>query len=79
MGGTGLFPFYGDSTYVFIMFLYVSRIPVLMSEFSLKSETEIRAYCLMPNHVHLVMEPAEEDGNQLSAVISTSTFSLFPP
>jgi putative transposase len=33
-----------------------------MSEFSLKSETEIRAYCLMPNHVHLVMEPAEKDG-----------------
>jgi putative transposase len=34
----------------------------LMSEFSLKSETEIWAYCLMPNHVHLVMVPAEENG-----------------
>ena len=34
----------------------------LMSEFSVKSGTEIWAYCLMPNHVHLVMVPAEEDG-----------------
>ncbi len=34
----------------------------LMSEFSLKSGTEIWAYCLMPNHVHLVMMPVEEDG-----------------
>jgi putative transposase len=33
-----------------------------MSEFSLKSVAEIWAYCLMPNHVHLVMVPAEEDG-----------------
>ena len=34
----------------------------LISEFSLKSRTEIWAYCLMPNHVHLVMMPVEEDG-----------------
>ncbi len=34
----------------------------LMSEFSQKSGTEIWAYCLMPNHVHLVMMPVEEDG-----------------
>jgi putative transposase len=34
----------------------------LMSEFSLKSGTEVWAYCLMPNHVHLVMVPAEENG-----------------
>lgn len=34
----------------------------LMSEFSRQSGTEIWAYCLMPNHVHLVMVPAEEDG-----------------
>ena len=33
----------------------------LMSEFSLKFGTEVWAYCLMPNHVHLVMVPAEED------------------
>jgi putative transposase len=34
----------------------------LMSEFSLKYGTEIWAYCLMPNHVHLVMVPDEEKG-----------------
>ncbi|MEE9302960.1 MAG: transposase [Thiotrichaceae bacterium] len=34
----------------------------LMSEFSRQSGTEIWAYCLMPNHVHLVMVPNEEDG-----------------
>jgi putative transposase len=33
-----------------------------MSEDSLKSGTEIWFYCLMPNQVHLVMVPAEEDG-----------------
>ncbi len=34
----------------------------LMSTFSRQSGTEVWAYCLMPNHVHLVMVPAEEDG-----------------
>ena len=34
----------------------------LMSEFSHQSGTEIWAYCLMPNHVHLVMVPREEEG-----------------
>ena len=34
----------------------------LISEFSLRSGTEIWAYCLMPNHVHMVMVPIEEDG-----------------
>jgi putative transposase len=34
----------------------------LMSEFSLNSGTEVWAYCLMPNHVHLVIVPAEENG-----------------
>ena len=34
----------------------------LMSAFSRKAGTEIWAYCLMPNHVHLVMVPGEEDG-----------------
>ena len=34
----------------------------LMSEFSTQSGTEVWAYCLMPNHVHLVMVPGEEDG-----------------
>ena len=34
----------------------------LISEFSLQSGTEIWVYCLMPNHVHIVMVPREEDG-----------------
>ena len=34
----------------------------LISEYALQSGTEIWAYCLMPNHVHLVMVPIEEDG-----------------
>jgi putative transposase len=34
----------------------------LLSEFSKQSGTEIWAYCLMPNHVHMVMVPFEEDG-----------------
>jgi len=32
----------------------------LMSEFSRQSGTEVWAYCLMPNHIHLVMAPGEE-------------------
>lgn len=34
----------------------------LMSEAVASSDTEIWAYCLMPNHVHLVMVPGDEDG-----------------
>jgi len=34
----------------------------LMSEFTRQSGTEVWAYCLMPNHVHLVMVPGSEDG-----------------
>lgn len=34
----------------------------LMSEYTRQAETDIWAYCLMPNHVHLVMVPRQEDG-----------------
>ena len=34
----------------------------LMSEFTRESGTEVWAYCLMPNHVHLVMVPSCVDG-----------------
>ena len=34
----------------------------LMSESAGQAETEIWAYCLMPNHVHLVMVPSSADG-----------------
>ena len=38
----------------------------LLSKFSRQSETEIWAYCLMPNHIHLVMVPSDEDGLRAS-------------
>ena len=34
----------------------------LVSEYSVQTETAVWAYCLMPNHVHLVMVPSTEDG-----------------
>jgi len=34
----------------------------LLSQFSQQAGTEIWAWCLMPNHVHLVMVPNHEDG-----------------
>lgn len=34
----------------------------LVTKFSRQSGTKVWAYCLMPNHVHLVMVPGEEDG-----------------
>jgi putative transposase len=34
----------------------------LIAEYTALSETEVWAYCLMPNHVHLVMVPKHEDG-----------------
>jgi len=34
----------------------------LMTEHTRKAGTEVWAYCLMPNHVHLVMVPQVEDG-----------------
>ena len=34
----------------------------LLSIYSKEYGTEVWAYCLMPNHVHLVMLPREEDG-----------------
>ena len=34
----------------------------LIAEFSQQSKTYVWAYCLMPNHVHIVMVPKEEDG-----------------
>jgi putative transposase len=34
----------------------------LVSEYSQQTGTEVWAYCLMPNHIHLVMVPSTEDG-----------------
>ena len=34
----------------------------LLQESAAKAETEIWCYCLMPNHVHLIAVPSDEDG-----------------
>jgi putative transposase len=34
----------------------------LLAEAAQKAETQVWAYCLMPNHVHLILVPAHEDG-----------------
>ena len=34
----------------------------LLSQYSVEAETDVLAYCLMPNHVHLVMVPGREGG-----------------
>src|SRR5450755_1385353 len=34
----------------------------LLAEQTRKAEVEVWAYCLMPNHVHLILTPADEAG-----------------
>ena len=34
----------------------------LMARYCAKCGTQVWAYCLMPNHVHMIMVPADEDG-----------------
>ena len=34
----------------------------LLAEASARAQTEIWAYCLMPNHVHIILVPSDEDG-----------------
>jgi putative transposase len=46
--------FFGDDDYA----LYKS----LLSEGCRAAGTEVWAYCLMPNHVHLILVPSDEDG-----------------
>jgi len=52
--------FFGDHDY--------STYIALMAEFRRKAGTRGWAYCLMPNHVHLVMVPSRVDG--LRAVLA---------
>ena len=46
--------FFGDADYV----CYLD----LMAKAAARSGTEIWAYCLMPNHVHMIVVPQDEDG-----------------
>ena len=34
----------------------------LLADSSARTRTEVWAYCLMPNHVHLIFVPVDEDG-----------------
>ena len=38
----------------------------LLPEFCLKAKTEVIAYCLVPNHVHLILVPQDEKGLHLA-------------
>ena len=38
----------------------------LLKKYSKRANTKIWAYCLMPNHVHLVMVPENEDGLRMT-------------
>ena len=46
--------FFGDEDY--------AHYRDLMAEAAARSGTEIWAYCLMPNHVHMIVVPQDEDG-----------------
>ncbi len=53
-GNRRLETFFGDDDYRSYL--------VLLAEWCRKAGTEVWAYCLMPNHVHLVLVPSHEDG-----------------
>ena len=46
--------FFNDDDYA----LYLD----LLAEAALRAHTEVWCYCLMPNHVHIVLVPSDEDG-----------------
>ena len=53
-GNRGLETFSSDGDYETYL--------ALLGERCLAAECEVWAYCLMPNHVHLILKPADEDG-----------------
>ncbi len=46
--------FFGDDDY--------RAYKALLGDWCAKASTEVWAYCLMPNHVHLILKPSHEDG-----------------
>ena len=60
--------FFSDDDYQ----LYID----LMSEWCAKRNADIQAYCLMPNHVHLVAVPSSEDSLRLSIGEAHRRYSL---
>ena len=53
-GNRGLETFFSEADYQAYL--------ALMAEHCGRAGTEVWAYCLMPNHVHLVLVPSHEDG-----------------
>ena len=51
----------------------------LMAEAAHASGTEVWAYCLMPNHVHMVMVPAAEDGLRASYLLAAVRYVELNP
>ena len=52
----------------------------LLAEQARRSEVEVWAYCLMPNHVHLILVPkrAESLGNAVGVVTSSHSYDCEP-
>lgn len=48
----------------------------LLGFYAVKSGTKILAYCLMPNHIHLVATPSHEDG--LRAMLGEHIVAILP-
>ena len=53
-GNRRLDTFFGDGDYRAYM--------ALLAEFCADADVAVWAYCLMPNHVHLILVPSDEDG-----------------
>lgn len=49
----------------------------LIAEFAEKTNTEVWAYCLMPNHLHMVMVPSCEDGLRATLAEVHRRYSLY--
>jgi putative transposase len=47
----------------------------LMSASCARTGTEVWAYCLMPNHVHLIMVPQHSDGLRSAIKVRSSSLS----
>lgn len=48
----------------------------LIAIYSSRVDTEVWAYCLMPNHIHLVLVPSDEDGLRSSVAEVHRRYSL---
>src|SRR3954470_1462160 len=68
-GNRGDKVFFADGDYRF----YLS----LLSEASKNAGTEVWAYCLMPNHVHMILVPSELDGLRATLAETHRRYTTF--